>query len=253
MAECDDVAVWLDKLGLNEYTEKFLFAGYSSLQQCVLLSKADLSTIGITKPGHVSRLFRDLQRMKANGEIERSPSPPSSLSPLHEPSTDVTCSPLSTQHQDVSTKPWSKPLRRLASFLMHTKPAPSSAIVPQKPLSSELKFDESCFEPTAPPKPFQRRWSLRKTSVVPRKPLPPELKFDENCVEPTAPPKPFQRRWSLRKTISKNKFFRQHSMYTSKEKVTSGMLAKHTHTHTHTTHTHYTNTHNMNMHTYLKG
>lgn len=192
MAECD-IAAWLNKLGLNEYTEKFLFAGYSSLQQCVSLSKADLSAIGITKLGHVNRLFRDLQRMKAEGEIESS-SPPSCSSPLHKSSTDVTCSPLSGQHQDAPTKLWSNPLRRLASFLMHTKSATPSAVVPQRRLS-------------------------------------PELKFDENYVDSTAPPKPFQRRWSFHKTISKNKLFRQHSMRTSKEKVTSGTLATYTHRH----------------------
>ena len=185
MAACDDVAAWLDKLGLKEYTEKFLFAGYSSLQQCVSLSKADLLAIGITKLGHVNRLFRDLQKMKGEDEIERSSSPPRCLSPPQKSSTDVTCSPLSSQHQDVSTKLWNNPLRRLASFLMHTKPS-----------TAELQ-----------------------------KPLPSELKVDENYVDSTAPPKPIQRRWSFRKTISKNKLFRQHSMHISKEKVTPGMSA----------------------------
>ena len=71
MAGCgDDVAAWLDKLGLAEYTDKFLSAGYSSLKQCFSLSEEDLSAIGVVKVGHINRLFRDLKRMKADGKEE---------------------------------------------------------------------------------------------------------------------------------------------------------------------------------------
>ena len=73
MAGCaDDVAAWLDKLGLTEYTDQFLTAGYSSLQQCVSLSKADLMTIGIAKLGHINRLFRDLETMKVDSQLGNS-------------------------------------------------------------------------------------------------------------------------------------------------------------------------------------
>ena len=107
MAGCaDDVAAWLDKLGLTEYTEKFLAAGYSSLQQCVSLSKADLSAIGIGKVGHVNRLFKDLDRMKANGEIE-SPSPPrsSSSSPQLLPVVKAVAAPVVPPRRTLPRKP----------------------------------------------------------------------------------------------------------------------------------------------------
>ena len=107
MAGCaDDVAAWLDKLGLAEYTEKFLTAGYSSLQQCVSLSKADLSAIGIGKVGHVNRLFKDLDRMKTDGEIE-SPSPPrsSSSSPQPIPVVKTVAAPVVPPRRTLPHKP----------------------------------------------------------------------------------------------------------------------------------------------------
>lgn len=136
MAGCaDDVAAWLDKLGLNEYTEKFLAAGYSSLQQCITLSKADLLAIGIGKVGHVNRLFRDLEKMKTDGELEMSPSPPSSLpaSPLPDLPPPVV----------KSVVPPAVPLRRT---LLH------------KP-----KSDGSIINSPPPPKLMPRKGSLRKS------------------------------------------------------------------------------------------
>lgn len=154
MARCiDDVAAWLDKHGLPEYIEKFHSAGYYSLQQCASLSKADLSVIGITKLGHVYRLLKDIERMKGNGELERSLLPPGSLSPSSNASpVDAT----SDKHKDIPSKLWNKPLHRLASFFTHTKssmpPGMSSKKLPQKKESNEQS-----------PKPIQRRWSLHKT------------------------------------------------------------------------------------------
>ena len=77
MAGCtDDVAGWLDKLGLAEYTDKFLCGGYSSLSQCVGLTKADLNAIGVVKAGHLNRLVRDLDRIKSGTSgTELSPLP----------------------------------------------------------------------------------------------------------------------------------------------------------------------------------
>ena len=76
----EDITTWLDRLGLVNYAEKFLVAGYFSLQQCLTLSKADFLAIGVTKPGHVCRLIRDLQKLNANGEPENSCSQPKLLS-----------------------------------------------------------------------------------------------------------------------------------------------------------------------------
>ena len=133
MAGCaDDVAAWLDKLGLAEYTEKFLTAGYSSLQQCVLLSKAELTAIGIGKVGHVNRLFRDLERLKTDGELE-SPSPPRSSSSSPQPPPVV----------KTVTPPVVPPRRTL----------------PRKP-----KSDGNIVESPVPPKVLPRKGSLRKSA-----------------------------------------------------------------------------------------
>lgn len=157
MAGCtEDVATWLDKLGVPEYTDRFLSAGYTSLQQCVTLSKDDLSDIGITKIGHVCRLFRDLERMKSDGELQRSPSP-AAVSLQKVSPTDVVSS---TSSKDVPAKSWNNPLRRLASFLTHTKSDVPPVSPSQKTLPRRPKFSDSDDEPTSR---FQRTWSLHRT------------------------------------------------------------------------------------------
>jgi len=131
MAGCaDDVAAWLDKLGLNEYTEKFLTAGYSSLQQCVTLSKDDLSAIGIGKVGHVNRLFRDLEKMK----VEMSPSPPSSSPP--------------------------SPLPDLPPSFVKSAVPPT---VPPRRVLHKPKSDGNIVDIQPPPKVMPRKASLRKS------------------------------------------------------------------------------------------
>ena len=157
MAECaEDVAAWLDKLGLPEYAENFLSAGYCTLQQCVTLSKADLSAIGITKLGHICRLVRDLERMKANGELERSPSPLGSLSPSTVSPAGFTYPTSSGQHKDASSKQWTNPFRRLATFLKHTKSSISSVASSHKTKVKSTENDEDSPR-------LQRTWSLRRT------------------------------------------------------------------------------------------
>lgn len=133
MAGCaDDVAAWLEKLGLAEYTEKFLAAGYSSLQQCVSLSKADLSAIGIGKVGHVNRLFKDLDRMKANGEIE-SLSPPRSASSSPQPPPVV-------------------------------KTVAAPVVPPRRTLPHKPNSDGQLIDSLPPPKLLPRKGSLRKSA-----------------------------------------------------------------------------------------
>ena len=133
MAGCaDDVAAWLEKLGLAEYTENFLAAGYSSLQQCVFLSKAELLTIGIAKVGHVNRLFKDLERMKGNSEVD-TPSPPRSS----------------------STSPQPPPVANAV--------APPS-VPPRRPLHHKPKSDGSILDCPPPPKLLPRKGSLNKSA-----------------------------------------------------------------------------------------
>ena len=151
MAECaEDVTAWLEKLGLPEYTENFLSAGYCTLQQCATLSKADLTAIGIVKLGHICRLVRDLETMKDNGELERNPSSPGSLSSSNVSPAEFTSS---DQHKDTPSRQWSKPFRRLASFIKHTKSNISSA---HKTKVKSTENDEDSPR-------IQRTWSLHKT------------------------------------------------------------------------------------------
>ena len=132
MAGCaEDVTAWLDKLGLNEYTEKFLAAGYSNLQQCLSLSKNDLSVIGIGKVGHVNRLFRDIERMKMDG-VGDVDSPPRSSSSSPDPPPVV--------------KPTTAPA------------VPPRRTLPRKPLSDGSIMD------IPPPKLAPRKGSLRKST-----------------------------------------------------------------------------------------
>ena len=126
----DDVAAWLDKLGLTEYTEKFLAAGYTSLQQCNSLSKDDLTAIGIGKVGHVNRLFRDLERMKADNEI-------------HSPPRSSSSSPV-------------------PPAVVKTTEAP--AVPPRRTLPRKPKSDGSIVDSPPPPKLLPRKGSLRKST-----------------------------------------------------------------------------------------
>ena len=186
MAGCaEDVVAWLDKLGLPEYTENLLSAGYCTLQQCVTLSKADLSAIGVTKLGHICRLVRDLERMKANGELEKDPSTSGALSPSSVSPTGVTYSDSSGQHKDTPPKHWNNPFRRLASFLKNTKSNISSVTSSHKTPSPKVKSTENNEDSPR----LQRTWSLRRTIT------------------------------------EKGKFFRRYSMRVSRDEVTRGMLA----------------------------
>lgn len=138
MAGCaDDVAAWLDKLGLAEYTESFLTAGYSSLQQCASLTKDDISAIGIEKVGHVNRLFRDLERMKTDGEINTNMSPPRSSS----------SSPV---------------LPEVLPPIVKTNKPP--AVPPRKTLPHKPKSDGEIVNSHPPPKLLPRKGSLRKSA-----------------------------------------------------------------------------------------
>ena len=155
MAECsDDVAAWLDRLGLAVYTENFHFAGYSSLQQCGSLSKDHLISIGVVNLSHVYQLCKDLERMKAEGEIDlqNNPLPPRSLSPSNLSPTDGS----HDQHKDVPSKLRSNPLRRFASFFTHGKSNTARGTPSQRQYHKKDNDDDS-------PKALPRRWSLRKT------------------------------------------------------------------------------------------
>ena len=154
MAGCaEDVTAWLDKLGLPEYTENFLSAGCCTLQQCATLSKADLTAIGIVKLGHICRLVRDLERMKADGELEMNPSSTGSLSPT---GISPAVSASSNQHKDVPSRQWTKPFRRLATFIKHTKSNISSVASSHKTKMKSTENDDDSPR-------LQRTWSLHRT------------------------------------------------------------------------------------------
>ena len=160
MAECvDDVTAWLDKLGLPEYTENFLSAGYYTLQRCATLSKADLTAIGVTKLGHVHRLDRDLKRMKENGELGDASSTSNSLSSAVPNS--VTLSTSASQQNNAAPKHRNNPFCRLATFLKQTKSNISSVTSSHKTHHHKVKPTEPDEDP---PGPLRRRtFSLRKS------------------------------------------------------------------------------------------
>jgi len=137
MAGCaDDVASWLDKLGLAEYTDKFLCGGYSSLSQCVGLTKADLNAIGVVKAGHLNRLVRDLDKMKSNSGCSEPVSPTNSVSSL---------------------PPVIPPL-------VDSKKSVPPSVPPRRTLQHKPKSDGVLLKANAsPPKLMPRKQSLRKS------------------------------------------------------------------------------------------
>ena len=183
MAICtdDDVTAWLGRLSLVQYAEKFHTAGYSSLQQCLPLSKADLSSIGVTKPSHVCQLFGDLQKLKADGELERSCSQPRLLSPsnvslTHQTSVPSLCnktSKLPSHHKPPSENAKSDiPVEAFKEEKLSFHKDPMRPPLPIKELSDEksLKISSPAISQSAVPldSPFYENNEIRAPPIPPR-------------------------------------------------------------------------------------
>ena len=184
MCTDDDVTAWLGRLSLVQYAEKFHTAGYSSLQQCLPLSKADLSSIGVTKPSHVCQLFGDLQKLKADGELERSCSQPRLLSPLnvsltHQTSVPSLCnktSKLPSHHKPPSENAKSLPVEIPVEAFKEEKLSfhkdPMRPPLPVKELSDEksLKISSPAISQSAVPldSPFYENNEIRAPPIPPR-------------------------------------------------------------------------------------
>ena len=58
------LASWLSELSLTEYTATFEGAGYTSPELCATITdKEQLKSIGVTKVGHLNRLFRAVEKL----------------------------------------------------------------------------------------------------------------------------------------------------------------------------------------------
>jgi len=173
MAEyTDNVEAWLNKLSPTTYAKEFRSAGYSNLLQCASSTKADLSSVGMTKPGRVCRLIRNFERMKPDGELERRPSPQNFLSLLHKSPTNLT-----TWHSSPSlfSKAKEQPLLPLTDNPHMSLTSDKTTELSPLPVKSLLKKDEEeklpisngrllGLPPPLPPKP-----------IVPTPPPPPPL------------------------------------------------------------------------------
>ena len=68
---------WLTELNLSEYIDTFEKAGYTTPELCTTItSKEELKIIGVTKLGHLNRLFRAVEKLggeQNGGEAEGFP------------------------------------------------------------------------------------------------------------------------------------------------------------------------------------
>lgn len=69
---------WLSNLSLAEYVDTLSHHGYTSAESLAsILERDQLKAIGITKMGHVNRLFRAIEKLRGEaGEDSSSPSLP---------------------------------------------------------------------------------------------------------------------------------------------------------------------------------
>ncbi len=67
MGDEDWLSTWLQNLNLSEYWSNFVNNGYNSSELCcTILDKHELNRIGVGKVGHVNRLFRALEKLRAD-------------------------------------------------------------------------------------------------------------------------------------------------------------------------------------------
>ncbi len=66
----DWLSTWLENLNLSEYLSNFVNFGYNSSELCcTILAKHELNLIGVCKVGHVNRLFRALEKLRAEAGL----------------------------------------------------------------------------------------------------------------------------------------------------------------------------------------
>lgn len=64
--ESNWLSSWLENLSLSEYTATFADKGYSSPHLIATIrDKDDLKRIGVTKIGHLNRIYRAVEKLKS--------------------------------------------------------------------------------------------------------------------------------------------------------------------------------------------
>ena len=185
MADC--LTTWLQNLNLSEYQSSFTDNGYNTCDQCLrIISKEELKRIGVTKVGHVNRLFRAIEKLRSDAELSQTVSgsgdgtatlvqsdPPKDPVEPTEPTTTCSSSlPLSssTANTNVSKKPPPVPMRRSirrtnqSSSLTPSPVPPESVPESVTPLHHSHPYLQSPMETevkTLPPPVLPRQQSLK--------------------------------------------------------------------------------------------
>ena len=184
----ESLTTWLQNLNLSEYQSTFTDSGYNTCDQCLSISKEDLRRIGITKVGHVNRLFRAIEKLRSETKLSQNVSgsrdstatllqadpPKGTVEPTEPTTTHSSSLPLSstTASTSVSKNPPPVPLRRSIrrtnrSSSLTPSPVPPETIPEsvtsshpshphlQSPVGTEMK--------TLPPPVLPRQQSLKCT------------------------------------------------------------------------------------------
>ncbi len=65
MSSDDSIGSWLEAIHLHEYVPLLISQGYSTLDKCATIrDKTALKELGVTKVGHLNRLFRAIEKLR---------------------------------------------------------------------------------------------------------------------------------------------------------------------------------------------
>ena len=169
----DTLSTWLQNLNLSEYETNFTENGYSTCKQCQNISKQELRQIGVTKVGHLNRLFRAIEKLRTDvgqsqtaGDNATPLVPTNSLKAPADPTEPTTqSSSLLSTSTTGSTKrsgnPPPVPLRRSVRGKSHS-PSPSPSPVPPDTTPENSTTPVVAEVGVSPPPVFPRQQSLKR-------------------------------------------------------------------------------------------
>ncbi len=65
MSSDDSIEPWLEAINLHEYVPSLISQGYNTLDKCATIrDKTALKELGVTKVGHLNRLFRAIEKLR---------------------------------------------------------------------------------------------------------------------------------------------------------------------------------------------
>ena len=65
MSSEETLSTWLEAIHLQEYVPTLLSQGYDTIHKCTAIQdKQALKDLGVTKAGHLNRLFRAIEKLR---------------------------------------------------------------------------------------------------------------------------------------------------------------------------------------------